>query len=165
MQGCLEMAQKAHGLPEQDVLESLVRTLIADTFGGRCGFSTEFLHKLRAVSQKYHKLQSRGENVETKPLEQLCKANDFLDAMRHACRNRRFFTASGPRSCAGPNQVQVGDLVVVFENARMPFILRKLDAISTYWLLGPACVRERMTSQVFDATEQDQSKWQTFEIA
>lgn len=92
------------------------------------------------------------------PIDQLRKANDFLDAMFHACRSRKFFAASGPRLYLGPDQIQAGDLVVVFETARMPFVLRKLKNKPTYWLLGPAYVRGRMMGQVFDPHEQDQSK-------
>ncbi len=89
MEECLEMSQNAHSKPKHVVLESLTRTMIADTLGGRAGFTTEFVHELWAVSQRYLTLQSRRENVEKLPIDELTKATNFLDAMYHACRNRR----------------------------------------------------------------------------
>ena len=58
-----------------------------------------------------------------------------------------------PQLCIGPKQVREGDSIVIFETARMPFVLCKPDGKSTYRLLGPAYVRDRMRGQIFDPLE------------
>lgn len=105
------------------------------------------------------------EDNTTVPLsaEQQKLSSDFLNAVFHACRFRRFFITADLCMALGPDGVRVGDQVVVFQNACMPFIVRKVADGEAYKLLGPAYVRGLMMGQVFGLVNDD--RWRMFEIA
>jgi len=163
MDDCFEQAQIILAKPASTLLEAFQRTLIADILRDQAPQSKEHLQEMWTSAQLLF-ARFREDNT-TVPLsaEQQKLSGDFLDAVFHACRFRRFFVTADLCMALGPDEVRVGDQVVVFQNACMPFIVRKVADGEAYKLLGPAYVRGLMMGQVFGLVNDD--RWRMFEIA
>ena len=171
MTECLAMARTIPGMSSSAIPEAFLRTLVADVLtGGSTGHSDEQLKDMWACA--YLLISRIISNDDTLFLDTRTQnsAHTFLDSVFHACRFRRFFitrdqSTTEQRLALGPDQVQVGDHVLVIKDACMPFVLRKNEKADVYRMLGPAYVRGRMMGQIPKLVAEGKLHWESFEIA
>jgi len=159
----LEQARAVLSIPAPIIPAAFLRTLIADVLVGQTGHTDEQLQALWKYMQFLMERLTGKSATTNLSGEEETLAYNFLDSIFHACRFRRFFTTADLRLALGPDGVKVGDRVVIFKNACMPFITRKLEHSNAYRLLGPAYVRGLMMGQVFGLTNGNQ--WELLETA
>jgi hypothetical protein len=61
--------------------------------------------------------------------------------------------------------VQVGDAIMVFPGANMPFVSRQMGRGFTYRIVRPAYVRGLMQGQVFDLVDSGGAEEREFRIS
>jgi hypothetical protein len=158
---CLSLAQEVTG-QNAVVPEAYLRTIIADIFDAKPGEDLDVLREAYRLFTLYRASLDDPSLAPLNPREWLLVAR-FLDSVFHAARSRRMFT-TGNRLCLGPDKVQIGDVIVVFPKANMPFVLRGTETDGVYRLLGPAYVRGLMQGQVFDLADSGEAEKRTFKI-
>ena len=95
--------------------------------------------------------------------DQTSRVLKFAVAVHDACKSRRYFSTRGGRLGLGPGACSVGDLVCVFHDAAVPYILRRIaDSSSSsgaasdgaaeecYTFVGESYVHGLMYAEAFD---------------
>jgi len=167
MEECLEMARQV--IPEscfQPVPEAFLRVLIADVLQGhRTGHSFEMLKAMWASAQAWLSCIIRNGDTSSLDAETNNAAHTFLDSVIHVCLFRRFFVTADYRLALGPDQVDVGDQVLIIKDAHMPVVIRAHETSGVYRMLGPAYVRGLMKGPVPEMIAAGGMQWASFEIA
>lgn len=150
----------------QPVPEAFLRVLMADVLEGhKTGHCFEILRTMWASTQAWISCMIREGDMSSLDAETSDAAHTFLDSVLHVCRSRRFFVTADHRLALGPDQVDVGDQVLIMKDAHMPFIIRAHERSGVYRMLGPAYVRGLMMGQVPKMIAAGELQWGSFEIA
>ncbi|KAF4637006.1 hypothetical protein G7Y89_g1055 [Cudoniella acicularis] len=81
---------------------------------------------------------------------------DYYEQLQAVAQGRRPLLTSGGYFGIGPQETQLGDVLVIFLGAHVPHILRRHSEDSTLWLIGEAYVHGVMDGEAmkdFPATE------------
>ena len=147
----------------QPVPEAFLRTLVADVLEGhKTGHSYEKLKAMWACTQDWKSCMMQNGDTSLLDADTNIAAHAFLDSVLHACRFRRFFVTADHRLAIGPDQVQVGDQILIIRDASMPFVIREHERSGVYRMLGPAYVRGLMMGQVPSMVAAGELKWESF---
>lgn len=167
MNECLELSTEALGLPQSVLLEAFIRTIVGDVINGQTGNSYEQLREMWTSGRQFLTSFGRSSDHASPDTQQQALAHTFLDSMYHACRFRSFFVTEDARLALGPAETRLGDRVVIFQSARMPFVLRSTGDDGPYKVIGPAYVRGLMMGQVLRPDmlrDQFKDAWEMFEL-
>jgi hypothetical protein len=130
------------------------QTLIQNAHGIHESFSTADAragYKYYLVDAKFGKMDPRAHQT---PEQQRLGAV-FFHHLLHACNRRRYFKSLSGRVGLAPEKCQVGDVVCIFEGARVPHVLRRnvddeQGGSRTFSFVGDCYVHGLMESETFD---------------
>jgi Heterokaryon incompatibility protein (HET) len=91
-------------------------------------------------------------SLKTPTQSQIHRGKDYSDAMGNACCGRSFFSTRGGRIGIGPLHTKPGDLVCIFYNGYLPFIIRLITGNGTeksYNFIGESYVDGLMYGEAF----------------
>ncbi|KAF2161879.1 hypothetical protein M409DRAFT_58660 [Zasmidium cellare ATCC 36951] len=75
----------------------------------------------------------------------------FAEAMQVVGHGRRTFSTSTGKLGCGPQEIQVGDVIVIVTGAQVPCVVRKRTDIDRYLMLGEAYVHGYMDGEAVDS--------------
>lgn len=164
----LEMAREV--IPEshfQPAPETFLRTLVADVLKGYgTGHTYEDLKTLWAATQAWISYNICSEATPALNAETNRDAHALLDSVLRVCPSRRFFITTDNGSALGPDQMQLGDRVLIIQGAHIPSVIREHEGEpGIYRMLGPAYVRGLMKGQVPNMIAASEMQWEVFEVA
>jgi hypothetical protein len=99
--------------------------------------------------QNQLELTDTSTKIKLQTLGQTGNANRFLDVCATACRNQWFFRTLTRLQGIGPQCIQNGDLLYVFYEATVPFVIRP-DGKGRYLVVRECFVDEIMAGKVIE---------------